>query len=770
MRIYNTLFFLFLIFSLSFGQQGDGGNPNGITVFEKSGIDIPIYKFKRPNVNLLRAEDAINDSLVNRPWRFGYNYSTALDLNNSGVWKTTKNGDQIWMLKITCKQAETINLTFTNTSIPDGNKLYVYNPQQTFVLGAFTEHHLYQGELGSELVPGNVVYVEYYVPSYNSQNIGNVNISTVTYGYRTAEEYQAKIFGSSGSCQMNVNCPDGSPFKDQRNSVVMLVVGSNGFCSGALINNTQFDGRPYVLTANHCYVYNSNAASWVFRFNWQAPGCANPGSSPSFLSLSGAQFRARRPESDFCLVEITGGLSSGTVPNNYNPYFAGWNRSNTPPSSSFCIHHPIGDIKKISFDDDAPSVDQVTINGVTSDPDGVWRVEWDRNTAVESGSSGGPLFNNNGQIIGQLWGGNSNCSNSGSGGHDFYGRIHNSWHPTGSANDGQLEHWLDSAGTSETEIQGYDPYLNPLTTNVTALSLEGFKSNQCGIGFMPSVKIQNKGTNTLTVLTIYYTYNNEDTDSITWTGNLGQYKTETIPLPVFQNKNGTNYLSVVLTSPNGLLDEDPSDNSINASFHANSDKVGLNFEFYMGCFSDEVSWELKDEDNAIKYSGSDYPVPSNFNYLVTDQFCLSNGCYTLTLKDSYGDGVSGSSYSSCDYDGSMHLVQTNDNDTLAFLPESAANFGTDTTFRFCITQGVDIPKTDGEITIYPNPSKGKFKVQMHLKGEKRVVVYNSLGKSVAEYKTQKYILEIDKEQLAAGVYILTIYHETKNEVRKIIIE
>lgn len=766
MRKYSAFLIFFLLSILSFGQQGDGGMPKGLNSFFKAGITIPNYPFNQPNLKHLRAEDKINDSLMTGPWRFGYNYSTSLDLNNSGIWTTTKDGGQLWVLKITCDQAETVNLTFSNTSIPHGNKLFVYNPQKTFILGAFTEKHIYKGELATELVPGNTVYVEYYVPASN--NIGKVNISKVTYGYRKADEYQTKIFGSSGSCQMNVNCPDGTPFIDQRNSVVMLVVNSNGFCTGALINNTQFDGTPYVLTANHCY--SSGVTSWVFRFNWQAPNCNNPGNSPTSKSLSGAVLRARRTPSDFCLVEITGGLSSGTVPPGYDPYFAGWNRGDNAPNSTFCIHHPNGDIKKISFDDDAAATSQVTISNVTSEPNGVWRVEWDRNTAVESGSSGSPLFNNSGQIIGQLWGGNSSCSNSGSGGHDYYGRIHNSWNPAGSGDDSQLEHWLDPANTAEDDIQGYDPYLIPLTVDATLLSIKGFKNKQCGKSFTPYIKIQNNGVNDLTTLTIKTTYNNETTESVNWTGNMEQYQTDTIHLPSFQNKNGSNQISVELTEPNGQQDEDITDNADNASFQAKANKIGLNFEFLMGCYSDEVSWELKAEDNSVIYGGSDYPSPSNANYSVTEQFCLSNGCYRLTLKDSYGDGVAGSNYSSCDYDGSMKLVEVSESDTLAFLPEAAADFGSDTTFRFCITDGEFIPKIDGNVVIYPNPSNGKFKIGMNLKGEKKVVLYNSIGESVAEYQTQKYNIEINNKHLASGVYILAVYNETKNVVRKIIIK
>src|SRR5690554_3628192 len=297
-------FSFFAVCALIFGQQGDGGTPTGLDYFTKTGTEVPRYNFAQPDVEKLRAEDEVNDALKNGPWRFGFNYSTALDIYNAGSWTTKPNGDQVWLMEVSSDRAKTINLTFSNTVIPEGNELYVYNPEQTFILGKFTQNHIYKGELGAELVPGNTVIVEYFVPAKNTNNLGHVEVSRVTHGYRTAEEFQEKAFGSSGNCNMNINCPDGAPYVNQRNSAVMIVVGSSGICSGALINNTEFDGKPYVLTANHCNPSASNLGNWIFRFNWQSDDCNNPASSPSFQSLPGAAFRAQRVPSDFLLVEI----------------------------------------------------------------------------------------------------------------------------------------------------------------------------------------------------------------------------------------------------------------------------------------------------------------------------------------------------------------------------------------------------------------------------------------------------------------------------------
>ena len=51
-----------------------------------------------------------------------------------------KNGGRIWQLVLTCEGALTVNLSFTNTEIPEGNELYVYNPDKSFILGSFKQN------------------------------------------------------------------------------------------------------------------------------------------------------------------------------------------------------------------------------------------------------------------------------------------------------------------------------------------------------------------------------------------------------------------------------------------------------------------------------------------------------------------------------------------------------------------------------------------------------------------------------------------------------
>lgn len=681
---------------IAHGQQGDGGTPKGF----KFGLpikDIDAYTFARPDIEALQAEDEMNDKTGNGPWRFGYNHYTNFTLANSGVWTELPDGGKIWQLMVSSAEALTINLTFKDLSIPEGSELYVYSKDRKTVLGKFTEYHTYEGQLGCELIQGNTAIVEYYVPVANTQNYGSLTLCTVTHGYRTNDEFMEKAFGTSGNCNMNVNCPDGAPWANQKRGAVMLVSGSNGFCSGSLINNTQNDGKPYVLTANHCY---SNPASWIFRFHWEAAACTNPGSSPTFVSLSGAALRSRRSPSDFCLVEITGGLTGGLIPASYNAYFSGWNNSNTPPTTSVSIHHPDGDIKKISFDDHPAMAVQAM---GSSEPASSWQVQWDRNTTTEGGSSGSPLFDQNGRIIGQLWGGGASCSNLTA--PDYYGRVYNSWQPSGSNSTNQLKHWLDPNNSNVTFIDGYDPNAVTYTLDAQLAAVVSPSAGaSCNTSFTPQVIIKNNGTTTLAQLSIKYKIDNGTEVNYNWAGSLATNATTNVTLPNFTTTAGNHVFKVYTSAPNGGIDQNNSNDTATVNFEVlNPTGLSLPFsESFEGTTFPPSNWQLQNPDNASTWTrtttaasqGNASARKDNLNNddagqvdnLLTPYLDFSNqGNPTLTFKvayrrysatyfDSlivYASSDCGTTWSRVYNKGNQTLATVTGTQTSAFVPTAA---------------------------------------------------------------------------------------------------
>ena len=186
---------------------------------------------------------------------------------------------------------------------------------------------------------------------------------------------------------------------------MILTSGGSRICTGSLVNNASQDLTPYFLTANHCLGGNN---SWIFMFNYESPSCSNQ-NGPTNMTLSGSSLLANSSSSDVALL-----LLNESPPENYNVHFAGWDVSGNTPSIPVGIHHPSGDIKKISFDYDN-----------ASNSGNYWDVDsWDDGT-TEPGSSGSPLFDGQThRIIGQLYGGVASCTNFG---YDTYGKTSVSW-------------------------------------------------------------------------------------------------------------------------------------------------------------------------------------------------------------------------------------------------------------------------------------------------------------------------------------------------------
>ncbi|MEI6455299.1 MAG: BACON domain-containing carbohydrate-binding protein [bacterium] len=416
------------------------------------------------DVERLMAEDVNNDQFKDIPWRFGENIAVNFNPGNSGTWDILPNGDKLWRLGIKSLGAFTINLTFDKYHLPPGATLFVYNETKTHVIGAFTDYNNQEDMIfATTLVIGDAIIIEYFEPA-SPEFQGEINLNRVTHGYRDAYGY-AKSFGESGACNNNVKCPEAAGWENQIKSACMLVTGGSGFCSGSLVNNTSQDGTPYVLTANHCY---SSPGSWVFWFNWESPTCTNPGSSPPYNSMSGATLKARKTDSDFCLVQM-----NSAPPLSYNVYYSGWNRADVPATSGVGIHHPSGDIKKISY---------VATPFISSDWNGNppanshWQTNWS-DGVTEGGSSGSPIFDQNHRIVGQLHGGPSSCGSSQL--WDFYGKFSMSW-DLGTTPDTRLKDWLDPTNTAVIILDGYDPALplpivvtlaaNPVTSTTATLN------------------------------------------------------------------------------------------------------------------------------------------------------------------------------------------------------------------------------------------------------------------------------------------------------------
>ena len=453
-----TGFFLLAFNNSTIAQISQGGIPPSF-LYPTINEDIEVLDYRGPDMEQINKEDTENRDLgYPEPYRVGLAIPVNISIEDAGTWTSLPDGGKIWRITLVSEGALALGVYYDDFWIPSGGELYLYNDGRDHVIGAFTEeNNNAECVFANQLIEGDKVTLEYYQPA-DQEIMPNLSISEIAYNYRGIQfEYSNR--GGSAWCMINISCsPEGDDWQDEKQGVVkqyMKIGWGYYLCSGSLLNNTSLDKTPYVLTAWHCGegATASDMNQWVFYYNYESATCSGNW-GPSTNSQTGCSKRAEgsyETGSDFLLLEL-----NQMVPLSYNPYFNGWDRRNLPADSGVSIHHPQGDIKKISTFDSPATSSQWNNNGVLSH----WRVWWAETfhgtSITEGGSSGSPLFNQDGRVIGDLGGGPPDDCNSPL--YSLYGKLSFSWDQMGTGPSQRLEPWLDPEGSGVETWDGiYEP-------------------------------------------------------------------------------------------------------------------------------------------------------------------------------------------------------------------------------------------------------------------------------------------------------------------------
>ena len=439
-----------------FAQKAVVGTPYS---FSHDNVSMSIDKIDLPamDVDKLMSEDALTEK--GTPLRIGTVHNVSYTFQNSGRTDKLSDGSILWRLSIKSPGALMMSVIFSRFNLPEGATFHIYSGDRSQLTGTYTNEDflITDGLMASEDILGDEIILEYYEPA-DALFHGDMQIERISHIYRDflhLNTPKGHWGDAEGDCHPNVNCPEGNGWRDQINSVVCISITDNNgsyLCSGAMINNVRMDKTPYVLTANHCFT-GTTGGSFKFYFDYQTLTCdgtsgffnrmangatvvANAGLNASMTNMSSS--------SDFLLLKITGALGAAYRD---SIVFAGWDATGASSVGS-AIHHPGGDYKKIS------------LPRVVSSPGGAynkyWTVYWHTSPnkgCTEQGSSGSPLFNANGLIIGDLSTGSSACDYPQ--GSDNYGKISYSWTNNNNSNNARkLKPWLDPDNTGKLVLSG----------------------------------------------------------------------------------------------------------------------------------------------------------------------------------------------------------------------------------------------------------------------------------------------------------------------------
>jgi hypothetical protein len=273
----------------------------------------------------------------------------------------------------------------------------------------------------------------------------------------------------------------------------------------------------------------------------------------------------------------------------------------------------------------------------------------------------------------------------------------------------------------------------------------------CSGEIVPSIRVQNFGTITLTSATISYDIDGGTSTDYPWTGNLANGEFVDIDLPIITASGGEHDFNVSIASPNGNADERNCNDVTSATFtgldsYASTTEVRLTI--VPDDYGSETTWTWNDENGIVASGG---PYTDGDSTPIDEVFAVvPDMCYTFTINDGFGDGIC------CAWGTGLYELKTDD-DSIIF---SGGEFETaESTQVSTFILSVDDYFLNNNLYVYPNPSANQLNIKLgntnNLPNSYEIV--NMLGQSITKRAiATNEDLAINTTSLSNGMYFIRI--------------
>lgn len=192
-------------------------------------------------------------------------------------------------------------------------------------------------------------------------------------------------------------------------------------------------------------------------------------------------------------------------------------------------------------------------------------------------------------------------------------------------------------------------------------------------------------------------------------------------------------------------------------------------------FASETSWQLENESGETIASGGDYSNNA-VEVTVRDTFCLPEGCYTFSIRDTYADGIC------CEYGQGRLVLYDESGDTLA----TADKFGAHRKIEFCASPEISPlrqsplthrqpPEPPSRLRLMPNPASAVLRLSTHLpkEGSVRIQLYTLSGKRILLSQNYgfpgSWQTELQVAHVPPGIYLVRLEQGAFRQTERVVI-
>ena len=329
-----------------------------------------------------------------------------------GSFRFTADGGFSWAISVGSKDAHAIRVHVKNFSLPVNAEMFFFDTVDE-AYGPYTGlGRNGTGEFWTDSIRSDsgVILIRQIGPATPDElasisftidrigHIGNGHPAPDPRGHSWTHGGDMCGFNGNPPCVEDANCGSVAPANQSAIAKMEWIKGAFIFtCTGGAIADT--DGstqRNLFLTANHCLKGAKDAAALETFFEYTTSSCE--GDCPEEFPpphTSGATILATGRDGDFTLLELNQDPPAGTT-------FLGWNNS----PIAFTNGAALARVSNPNYGPQVFSTHDVDTGAGTCNslPRGEFIYSMDTFGGTDGGSSGSPVVNSSGEIVGQLFG------------------------------------------------------------------------------------------------------------------------------------------------------------------------------------------------------------------------------------------------------------------------------------------------------------------------------------------------------------------------------